>query len=144
MNLFHKIKSQLKLSLPFLIFCLGVMVLFSFIYVPVVMFLYQKRLYYYIFEKYFFLIPLNISMNNLSLNLLVKSQFSFTYIKVFNNDSFTLNQILLIQPGDVELNPSPKKSSSLFFFHWNLNGIAAHDLIQSYALSYNTNMTFII
>ena len=143
MNLFNKIKSQLKLSLPFLIFCLGVTVLFLFIYVLFVMFLDQKQFYYNIFEKYFFLIPLNISMNKISLNLLVKRQFSFTYIRVFNNDSFTLNQILLIQSGDVELNPSLKKSSSLTFFHRNLNGITAHDLIQSYALSYNTNITFL-
>ena len=47
-----------------------------------------------------------------------------------------LTQILLIQSGDVELNPGPKKSSSLTFFPWSLNGIAAHDfakipLIQS-------------
>ena len=38
--------------------------------------------------------------------------------------------------------------SSLTFFHWNLNGIAAHEiekisLMQSYALSYNTNIKFL-
>ena len=59
-----------------------------------------------------------------------------------------LTQILLIQPGDVELNPGPKKSSSLTFFPWNLNGIAAHDfakisLIQCYALSCNTDIIFL-
>ena len=84
-------------------------------------------------------------MNKLSLNFVVKSQSSFTYIKAFNYDSFNLNQILLIRSDDVELNPGPKISSSLTFFHWNLNGIAAHDfakisLIQPYTLSYNTDI----
>ena len=87
-------------------------------------------------------------MNKISLNFLVKSQSSFTYVKVFNYDSFNLNQILLIRSDDVELNPGPKKSSSLAFFHWNLNGIATHDfakmsLIQSYAMSYNTDIIFL-
>ena len=75
-------------------------------------------------------------MNKLSLTFLIESQSSFNYVKVFNYDSLNLNQILLIRSGDVELNPGPMKSSSLTFFHWNLNGIAANDfakisLIQS-------------
>ena len=46
------------------------------------------------------------------------------------------------------MNPGPTKSSSLTFFHWNLNGIAAHDfakisLIQSHALSYNIDIIFL-
>ena len=54
----------------------------------------------------------------------------------------------MIRSGDVELNPGPNKSSSLTFFHWNLNGIAAHDfskisLIQSHALSYNIDIIFL-
>ena len=86
-------------------------------------------------------------MNKLSVNYLVKSQSSFTYIKVFNYGSFSLNQILLIWSGDVESNPGPKKSASLTFFQWDLNGIAVHDfakisLIQSYALSCNTDIIF--
>ena len=84
-------------------------------------------------------------MNKLSL---IKSQSSFTYIKVFNYDSFNLNHILLIRSGDVELKPDPKKSSSLAFFNWNYNGIAALDftkisLIQSYGLSDNTDIQFL-
>ena len=35
---------------------------------------------------------------------LFKCQFSFTYIKIFNYDSFNLNQILMIRSGDVDLN----------------------------------------
>ena len=54
----------------------------------------------------------------------------------------------MIRSGDVELNPGPNKSSSLTFFHWNLNGIAAHDfakisLIQSHALPYNIDIIFL-
>ena len=63
MNLFNKInkiKSQLKLSLPFLISCLGLTVLFLFIYIPLVIFLYQERSYCYTFDKDFFLASLNI------------------------------------------------------------------------------------
>ena len=95
MNLFNKVKSVLKFSLPFLIFCLDVAALFLFIYILLVTFLYQKRFYCYIFDKELFLTSLNISMNKLSFNFLVKSQSSFTYIKVFNYDSFNLNKILL-------------------------------------------------
>ena len=45
------------------------------------------------------------------------------------------------------MNPGPKKSASLTLFQWDLNGIAAHDfakisLIQSYALSCNTDIIF--
>ena len=46
------------------------------------------------------------------------------------------------------MNPGPKKSSSLPFFHWNLNGIAAPDfakisLIQARALFYNIDIIFL-
>ena len=46
------------------------------------------------------------------------------------------------------MNPGPSKSSSLIFFHRNLNGIVAYDfakisLIQSYALSYNNDIIFL-
>ena len=46
------------------------------------------------------------------------------------------------------MNRDPKKSSLLTFFHWNLNGIAAHDfakisLIQSHALFYDIDITFL-
>ena len=130
MNFFNEIKSDLKLSLPLLIFCLDATVLFLFIYILFVIFLYHKRCYCHTLDKNFFLTSLNISINKISLNYLVKSQSSFTYIKVFKYDSFNLNQILLIQSDDVEFNRGPKKSSSLTFFHWNLNGIAAHDFVK--------------
>ena len=51
---------------------------------------------------------------------------------------------LLIQCGDIEVNPSPKYSS-LTFCHWNLNGLTAHDnikisLIQAYVIQYNCDI----
>ena len=91
-NHLNKIKSQLNPSLPCLIFCLSVTILL-FIYILLVIFPYQKRFYCYTFEKEFFLTFQTISMNKLSLNFLVKIQFSFAFIKVFNYDSFNLNQI---------------------------------------------------
>ena len=36
---------------------------------------------------------------------------------------------LLMQCGDIEVNPGPKYSS-LTFCHWNLNGLTAHDNIK--------------
>ena len=54
----------------------------------------------------------------------------------------------LLCSGDVQLNPGPKKSSSLSFLHWNINGIAAHNfsklaLIQSHAATHNTDTIFL-
>ena len=44
--------------------------------------------------------------------------------------SFNLNHLLLLQSGDTETNPGPKKSSRLNFCHWNLSGIVAHDFVK--------------
>ena len=54
----------------------------------------------------------------------------------------------MIRSEDAELNPGPKKSPSLSFFHWNLNGIAGHDsskisLMQSHALFHDIDIIFI-
>ena len=45
--------------------------------------------------------------------------------------------LLLLQHGDVEVNPGPKKKEVRFFscFHWNLNSILAHNkssLLEAY------------
>ena len=40
---------------------------------------------------------------------------------------FNLNHLLLLQSGDIEINPGAKKSSGMNFCHWNLNGVATHD-----------------
>ena len=37
---------------------------------------------------------------------------------------------LLLLSGDIETNPSLKQSSNIKFYHWNLNGSAAHDFIK--------------
>ena len=48
---------------------------------------------------------------------------------------------LLLCCGDIEKNPGPKYSS-LKFYHWNLNGLTAHDsikisLLQAYIIQNN-------
>ena len=141
-NLLNKTKSYLALFLPFLIFCFGVAVLFLFIYFSLALFLYQNRFSPYTSNETSFLVSLHCLSGKSSLNYSVICRSSLlTYIKPFICASRIWNKILLIRSGDVELNPGPKKSSSLTFFHWNLNGIAAHDfakisLIQSHALPY--------
>ena len=40
------------------------------------------------------------------------------------------SKILLVNSGDTETNPGPRKSSPIKFCHWNLNGLAAHDFIK--------------
>ena len=139
----------MTLFLPFLIFCFGVTVLFLFIYFSLALFLYQKRFSFYTSNERSFLVSLHCLSGKSSLNYSVSCRFSLlTYIKPFICASCMWNKILLTRSGDVELNPGPKKSSSLTFFHWNLNGIAAQDFakisfIQSHALSYNTDIIFL-
>ena len=42
-----------------------------------------------------------------------------------------LIELLLILCGDVEQNPgSEKEKSHITFFHWNLNGLMAHNLLK--------------
>ena len=44
--------------------------------------------------------------------------------------------------GDIQINPGPKQSS-LTFWHWNLNSIAAHDFIKISLLQvYSTDQNF--
>ena len=38
-------------------------------------------------------------------------------------------KILLYFCGDIDINPGPTRSS-LTFYHWNLNGVAAHEFIK--------------
>ena len=40
--------------------------------------------------------------------------------------SFNLLHLLLLQSGDIEINPGLMESSRLKFYHWNLKGIVAH------------------
>ena len=40
------------------------------------------------------------------------------------------SKIILENSGDIETNLGPRKSFPIKFFHWNLNGLAAHDFIK--------------
>ena len=40
------------------------------------------------------------------------------------------SKILLVNSGDIETNPGPRKFFPIKFCHWNLNGLAAHDFIK--------------
>ena len=42
----------------------------------------------------------------------------------------TFSKILLVNSGDIEMNPGPRKSSPIKFCHCKLNGLAAHDFIK--------------
>ena len=37
---------------------------------------------------------------------------------------------LILLSRDIGVNPGPKRSSNIKFFHWNLNKLAAHDFIK--------------
>ena len=41
-----------------------------------------------------------------------------------------MKRLPLLLSGDKEVNPDPKRSSNIDFCHWNLSGLAAHDLIK--------------
>ena len=40
------------------------------------------------------------------------------------------SKIILVNSGDIEANPGRRKSSSIKFCHWNLNGLTAHDFVK--------------
>ena len=97
-NLLNKTISYLKLFLSFLIFCLGVTVLFFlFIYFSLALFLYQNQFSSYTSNEISFLVSLNCSLGKSSLNYSVSCQFSLlTYIQPFICTSCIWNKILLI------------------------------------------------
>ena len=39
--------------------------------------------------------------------------------------------ILLLESGDIETNPGPRRSYFIKFCHWNLNGPATHDFVKN-------------
>ena len=41
-----------------------------------------------------------------------------------------LIQLLIVCSGGTEVNPGPKIKSQLLFYHWSLNGLAAHNFIK--------------
>ena len=64
------------------------------------------------------------SVHQLCNFLLISVVLHYLYIKHF----------LLLKSGDIESNPGPCKSSALKFCHWNLNGLAAHEITKLYLL----------
>ena len=120
-----------------------------FIFFSLAFFLYQNRFCFYNSNETSFLVYLHCLSGRSSLNYSVSRRFSLlTYIQPFICTSCIWNKILLIQSGDVELNPNLKKPSLLPFFHWSLNKIAARDFvkisfIQSHALFYNIDIIFL-
>ena len=53
-----------------------------------------------------------------------------TYVLFYLFFDTISSKILLVNSGDIETNPGPRKSSPIKFCHWNLNGLAAHDFIK--------------
>ena len=81
------------------------------------------------FEKFKFLIFLNVE--KMSFLLSPRNVFSFyIYIQILYDKQINklLLKLLLICCGDIESNPGPKKQHQISFCHWNLNGLAAHNL----------------
>ena len=83
-NLLSKTKFYLALLLSFLIFCLGVTVLFLFIYFSLALFPYQYRFTSYISNETSFLVSLHCLSGKSSLNYSFSCRFSLlTYIQPF-------------------------------------------------------------
>ena len=76
------------------------------------------------FQFLFFIIKLFFRLKLPKLLLLID------YILVITLLIFNLHNLLLLQSGDIEINPGPMKSSRLNFCHWNFNGIATHDFVK--------------
>ena len=63
----------------------------------------------------------------------VKSNHALLSVRMFTFYLFfdtVFLKILLVNSGDIETNPGLRKSYSIEFCHWNLNGLAAHDFIK--------------
>ena len=49
------------------------------------------------------------------------------------NFTQVVTYLLRICCGDVESNPGPKKQHQIFLCHWNLNGLAVHNVSKNFA-----------
>ena len=59
--------------------------------------------------------------------------------------SFKLHHFILLQPGDIAINPASKKYSRMNFYHWNLIAVAARDFkVPLTAVFIKVNTTDII
>ena len=118
-NFFSEINALPIFILPCLSFLLLLTFLFSIVYIFLVFYLFT-------FENI-------CCLHNSNISLIIFPHLTL-YSGMLSNKHYS--QMRLLRSGDVELNPGPRKSSSLSFLHWNVNGIAAHDfsklaLIQS-------------
>ena len=44
--------------------------------------------------------------------------------------AYNLKCMLLLESGDIETNPGPRRPFFIKFCHWNLNGLATHDFVE--------------
>ena len=44
--------------------------------------------------------------------------------------AINLKHMLLLESGDIETNPDPRRSSFIKFCHWKLNELATHDFVK--------------
>ena len=63
------------------------------------------------------------------------------YVLIYLFFDTIFSKILLVNSGDIEINPGPGKPP-IKFCHWNLHGIAAHDffkvpLIEAFISTHN-------
>ena len=79
-NLLNKTKSYLALFLSFLIFCLGVIVLFLFMYFSPALLLYQNRLSSYNSHETFFLVSLHCLSLQSDVGFLYSLTSSFLFV----------------------------------------------------------------
>ena len=74
--------------------------------------------------------------------IIKKSILKYSFLKALTILLFfysTMIFLLLVQHGDIEINPGPKKKQPKYFSccHWNVNSLLAHDKI-SLLTAYNT------
>ena len=107
----NKTKSYLALFLPFLIFLLWCnSSFFIYLFFTYSFSLSKPILFSYTSNETSFLVSLHCLLGKSSLNYSVSCQFSLlTYSIPLICTSCIWNETLLIQSGDVELNPGPKK-----------------------------------
>ena len=60
-------------------------------------------------------------------------------IRCFINDF----KHLLLLSGDTETKPSPKRSSNIKFYHWNLNGFIKVPLVEAFITSNNFDLVYL-
>ena len=68
---------------------------------------------------------------NIKLRKFLNVKFILLFFKYFDFCHYApnLKRMLLLESGDIETNPDPRKSF-IKFCHWNLNGLAAHDFVK--------------